>query len=69
MSTKIRVETLSSDNLEDWDYPLLDNDDVNKNRKRGVYDGEHRKKIDDFIEERRLKQHIVHDYSFDSKSH
>lgn len=65
MSTKIRVATISSE-ADDWDDPVFDNDDLNKIRKRGNSNGEKRKKIDSFLEERRMKQHIVHDYSYDS---
>ena len=67
MSTKIRVASISSQ-IDEWDEPLIDNDDSNKIRKIGSSDGEKRKKMDSFLEERRLKQHSVHDYSYDSVS-
>lgn len=65
MSTKIRVETLSSE-PDEWDDPLFDDEDSGKIRKRGSFNGEKRKKVDSFLEERRHKQHSVHDYSYDS---
>lgn len=67
MSTKIRVASISSQ-IDEWDEPLIDNDDSNKIKKIGNSDGEKRKKMDSFLEERRLKQHSVHDYSYDSVS-
>ncbi len=67
MSTKIRVASFSSQ-IDEWDEPLFDNDDSNKIKKRGSFNGGERKKMNSFLEERRLKQHSVHDYSFDSMS-
>jgi hypothetical protein len=65
MSTKIRVANLSSE-IDELNDLLFDNEDFSKIRKRGTYNKEKRKKIDSFLEERRLKQHSVHDYSYDS---
>lgn len=67
MSTKIRVASISS-LIDEWDEPFFDNGDSNKIKKRGSFNGEKRKKMDSFLEERRLKQHSVHDYSYDSMS-
>ena len=67
MSTKIRVASISSQ-IDEWDEPLFEDDNSNKIKKLGSFNGEKHKKMDSFLEERRLKQHSVHDYSYDSMS-
>jgi hypothetical protein len=64
MSTKVRVAAIPSDN-DEWDDSVFDIESFSKNKKRANFNEGKRKRTEHFFEERRLKQHITHDYSFD----
>ncbi|WP_201347375.1 PA3496 family putative envelope integrity protein [Neptunomonas japonica] len=65
MSTKVRVATIPSDNNE-WDGSVFEKESFSKNKKRANFNEGKRRRTEHFYEERRLKQHISHDYSFDN---
>lgn len=64
MSTKIRVETLSSDNLDDWDE-LLDDAELDRGKRRHLFNGRKRRQIEDALEERRLQRQIASSFDED----
>lgn len=63
MATKLRVEKFPTD-AEDWDDAALmeEDDEINKARRRSVYNGKRRKQIEDALEERRLMRQITYDF-------
>lgn len=63
MTTKMRVEKLPAD-MEDWDDAALleEDDEINKARRRSIYNGKKRKQIEDTLEERRLMRQIAYDF-------
>ena len=63
MATKMRVEKFPTD-MEDWDDAALleEDDEINKARRRSVYNGKKRKQIEDTLEERRLMRQITYDF-------
>ena len=64
MSTKVRVAAISSD-TDEWDDSLFEiMDNSTKSKKRANFNVEKKRKINHFIAERRLKQHILNDYSY-----
>ncbi len=63
MSTKIRVEKIPSEDMDDWEDDLLEEEEFIKHKKRNSFNGKRRKDIEDVLEERRLKKQIS--YSFE----
>lgn len=63
MTTKMRVEKFPTD-MEDWDDAALleEDDEINKARRRSIYNGKKRKQIEDTLEERRLMRQIAYDF-------
>ncbi len=68
MSTKIRVEKIQTE-TDDWDDSEFDEDEFNKPKRRGLYNGKKRKEIEDVLEERRLKRQISYNYDYDLDMH
>jgi len=61
MTTKIRVEKLSSDDTDDWNDFYSDDEESGKGRKRMGFNGKKRRLIEDTLEERRLMSQISND--------
>lgn len=56
MGTKIRVDQVADDELEDWSDQFNEEEEVSRSRMK--YNGVRRRQIEDFMEERRLKRLI-----------
>ena len=61
MTTKIRVEKLSSDDIDEWSDFYSDDEESSKGRKRIGFNGKKRRLIEDTLEERRLMSQISDD--------
>jgi len=56
MGTKIRVNQVEDDDLDDWSEQLSEDEEVSRSRVR--YNSKHRRQIEDLMEERRLMRQI-----------
>ncbi|GAA0683670.1 hypothetical protein GCM10009104_06060 [Marinobacterium maritimum] len=65
MGTKIRVDQVADDELDDWNEQFNDEEEVSRSKVK--YNGKRRRQIEDFMEERRLKRQISD--SFDDFDH
>ncbi|MBR9829235.1 MAG: hypothetical protein GYB41_11405 [Oceanospirillales bacterium] len=61
MGTKIRVDQVADDDLDDWNEPLSEEEE-DTGRSRLKYNGKRRRQIEDFMEERRLIRQISDSY-------
>ena len=56
MGTKIRVNQVEDDDLDDWSEPFPEEEEVSRSRVR--YNSKRRRQIEDLMEERRLMRQI-----------
>jgi len=56
MGTKIRVNQVEDDDLDDWSEQLSEEEEVSRSRVR--YNSKHRRQIEELMEERRLMRQI-----------
>jgi len=56
MGTKIRVDHVADDDLDDWSEQFSEEEELSRSRVR--YSGKHRRQIEDLMEERRLLRQI-----------
>ncbi|SIQ09391.1 PA3496 family putative envelope integrity protein [Marinobacterium stanieri] len=60
MGTKIRVDQVNDDELDDWTDQMNDEDDLNRSRVK--YNSKRRRQIEDLMEDRRLMRQIANVY-------
>jgi|GEM_PF-723911 len=56
MGTKIRVDQVTDDDLDDWNEQFTEEEEISRSRVR--YNGKRRRQIEDLMEERRLMRQI-----------
>ena len=56
MGTKVRVDQVSIDEIDDWSEQFSEDDDIGRSRLK--YNGKRRRQIEDLMEERRLMKQI-----------
>lgn len=56
MGTKIRVDQVPDDDLDDWTEQVNEDEEISRSRVR--YNGKRRRQIEDLMEERRLSRQI-----------
>lgn len=56
MGTKIRVDQVPIDEIDDWSEQISEDDDIGRSRLK--YNGKRRRQIEDLMEERRLMKQI-----------
>lgn len=56
MGTKIRVDQVADDDLDDWNEQFTEEEEIGRSRVR--YNGKRRRQIEDLMEERRLMRQI-----------
>ncbi|GAB2604688.1 PA3496 family putative envelope integrity protein [Nitrincola alkalisediminis] len=56
MGTKIRVDQVPIDEIEDWNEQFSEDEDTGRSRLK--YNGKRRRQIEDLMEERRLMKQI-----------
>ncbi len=60
MGTKIRVDQVNDEELDDWTDQMNDEDDLNRSRVK--YNSKRRRQIEDMMEDRRLMRQIADIY-------
>ncbi|MBP0049348.1 hypothetical protein H9C73_11420 [Marinobacterium sp. AK62] len=60
MGTKIRVDHVNDDELDDWTDQLTDEEEVSRSRVK--YNSKRRRQIEDLMEDRRLMRQIGNVY-------
>lgn len=60
MGTKLSVDQVAEDELENWSEPLNDEEEVGRSRVK--YNGKRRRQIEDFMEDRQLMRQISNAY-------
>lgn len=56
MGTKVRVDQVSVDEIDDWSEQFSDEEEIGRSRLK--YNGKRRRQIEDLMEERRLMKQI-----------
>lgn len=56
MGTKVRVDQVSIDEIDDWSEQFSEDEDIGRSRLK--YNGKRRRQIEDLMEERRLMKQI-----------
>ncbi|WP_151704452.1 PA3496 family putative envelope integrity protein [Nitrincola alkalilacustris] len=56
MGTKIRVDQVAVDEIDDWNEQFTEEEDLGRSRLK--YNGKRRREIEDLMEERRLMRQI-----------
>ncbi|WP_417585916.1 PA3496 family putative envelope integrity protein [Nitrincola sp.] len=56
MGTKVRVDQVSIDEIDDWSEQFSEDDEIGRSRLK--YNGKRRRQIEDLMEERRLMKQI-----------
>ncbi|QEW06220.1 PA3496 family putative envelope integrity protein [Nitrincola iocasae] len=56
MGTKVRVDQVAIDEIDDWSEQFSEDDEVGRSRLK--YNGKRRRQIEDMMEERRLMKQI-----------
>ncbi len=56
MGTKIRVDQVSVDEIDDWSEQFSEEEEIGRSRLK--YNGKRRRQIEDLMEERRLMKQI-----------
>lgn len=56
MGTKIRVDQVPIDEIDDWSEQISEDDEIGRSRLK--YNGKRRRQIEDLMEERRLMKQI-----------
>ena len=56
MGTKVRVDQVSVDEIDDWSEQFSEDEEIGRSRLK--YNGKRRRQIEDLMEERRLMKQI-----------
>ncbi|MCD8512828.1 MAG: hypothetical protein LRY63_05205 [Nitrincola sp.] len=56
MGTKVRVDQVTIDEMDDWNEQFSEEEEIGKSRLK--YNGKRRRQIEDLMEERRLMKQI-----------
>ncbi|KDE39209.1 MAG: PA3496 family putative envelope integrity protein [Nitrincola lacisaponensis] len=56
MGTKVRVDQVSVDEMDDWNEQFSEEEEIGRSRLK--YNGKRRRQIEDLMEERRLMKQI-----------
>ncbi|MBV0931996.1 PA3496 family putative envelope integrity protein [Marinobacterium weihaiense] len=60
MGTKLRVDQVNDDELNDWTEQFSEEEEVSRSRVK--YNGKRRRQIEDLMEDRRLMRQISNSY-------